>query len=160
MVEQALEPLEADACGRVLRWAFERFGSALPASSARGTASGSARAGAQTVSTGDAPQDAGDFYTQADPQTEPERALVVAHWVQEIHGDTEFEAQTVNTQLKHLGHRVSNITRALDDLKARKPQLVIEIQKSGKSRQARKRYKVTSAGKAEVQRMLAGEGRE
>src|SRR5947208_2998462 len=122
MVEEALEPLEADARGRVLRWAFERFGAPLPASPARGAATGAFRTAASTVSTGDAPQDAGEFYAQADPQTEPDRALVVAYWVQEIRGDAEFEAQTVNTQLKHLGHGVSNITRALDDLKARKPQ--------------------------------------
>jgi DNA-binding PadR family transcriptional regulator len=51
---------------------------------------------------------------------------------------------------------VSNITRARDGLKARQPQLVIQVQKSGKSKQARKRYKVTSAGKTEVRRMLSG----
>jgi hypothetical protein len=160
MVEDALEPLETDARGRVLRWAFERFGAPMPSSFGRGGATSASRTTPPAPAGGssDAPQDAGEFYAQADPQTEPERALVVAYWVQEIRGDGEFEAQTVNTQLKHLGHGVSNITRALDDLKARKPQLVIQIQKSGKSRQARKRYKVTSAGKAEVQRMLTGRG--
>lgn len=156
MVEQALEPLEPDARARVLRWAAERYGAALAPPSSRNLTASHARGMGQAGTPGDTPQDAGEFYAEANPQTEPERALVVAYWVQEVRGDAEFEAQTVNTQLKHLGHGVSNITRALDDLKARRPQLVIQIQKSGKSKQARKRYKVTSAGKAEVQRMLTG----
>jgi DNA-binding PadR family transcriptional regulator len=102
----------------------------------------------------------GDFYARSTATTEQERALIVAYWVQEIRGDGEFDAQSVNSELKHLGHGVSNITRALDDLKARKPQLVIQTQKSGKSKQARKVYKVTAAGKTEVMRLLAAESQQ
>jgi DNA-binding PadR family transcriptional regulator len=41
-----------------------------------------------------------------------------------------------------------------------KPQLVVQLKKSGSTQQARKQYKVTEAGKAAVQRMLqAPEGR-
>lgn len=156
MVEQALEPLESDARARILRWAADRFGALLAPPSSRNVLSLSARGGAPPSTPDQPSQEAGEFYAQANPQTEPERTLVVAFWVQEVREDGEFEAQTVNTQLKHLGHGVSNITRALDELKARKPQLVIQIQKSGKSKQARKRYKVTAAGKTEVQRMLTG----
>lgn len=153
-VSAALEPLAPDQQGRVLRWAAERFALPLPPA-------GDGRQGSRQERTvigggGEQPQDPGEFYAKAAPESEPERALVIAYWVQEVRGDGEFEAQTVNTQLKHLGHRVSNITRALDNLKARKPQLVIQVQKSGTSKQARKRYKVTSAGKTEVSRMLAG----
>jgi hypothetical protein len=151
----ALEPLASDERGRVLRWAAERFALplAVPADRRHGGRQEQSAQGAPR----EEPQDAGEFYASAAPESEPERALVVAYWVQEVRGDGEFEAQAVNTQLKHLGHGVSNITRALDDLKARKPQLVIQIQKSGKSKQARKRYKVTAAGKTEVRRMLSGE---
>jgi hypothetical protein len=152
MLEGALEPLESDARGRVLRWAHERFGASMPTPPVSGRPQASAATSPSTM--GETPQDAGEFYAQADPQTEPERALVVAYWVQEIRAEGQFEAQAVNTQLKQLGHGVSNITRALDNLKDRKPQLVIQIQKSGKAKQARKRYKVTAAGKAEVKRML------
>jgi len=156
-VVAALEPLGSDERGRVLRWAAERFSVTLP-SSTNGR-SGTREDRALRGSAAEESEDAGEFYSQANPDKEPERALVIGYWVQEVRGDGEFDAQTVNTQLKHLGHGVSNITRALDDLKARKPQLVIQIQKSGKSQQARKRYKVTSAGKGEVQRMLAAEAK-
>lgn len=152
-MSEALDPLTPEERGRVLRWAFERFGVPVP------TGVGAARDGRKETERRDAsenePEDAGEFYARAAPTTEPERALVVAYWVQEIRGDGEFEAQPVNTQLKHMGHGVSNITRALDELKAQKPQLVIQIQKSGKSRQARKRYRVTGAGKAKVKELLS-----
>jgi hypothetical protein len=154
-VAKAVGSLAPDERGRVLRWAAERFAVSLPPGAGRRQANSEERRNQDEV-----PEDAGDFYSRAAPQSEPERALVVAYWVQEVRGDGEFEAQTVNTQLKHLGHGVSNITRALDDLKARKPQLVIQIQKSGKSKQARKRYKVTAAGKTEVQRLFSGEQEE
>jgi hypothetical protein len=159
-VEGALEPLSPDERGRVIRWAAERFeiqvAGKAPASPANPTRPKPARVAAD----GEAAEDVGDFYTRAAPETQTEQALVVAYWVQEIQGKGEFDSQTVNTQLKHLGHGVSNITRALDELKNRKPQLVIQIEKAGKSKQARKRYKVTAAGKKAVEKLLAGEREE
>ena len=121
-VAAALEPLGSDERGRVLRWAAERFTVSLPSSTngRSGTREDRTLRGSPT----EEPEDAGEFYSQANPEKEPERALVIGYWVQEVRGDGEFDAQTVNTQLKHLRHGVSNITRALDDLKARKPQLV------------------------------------
>jgi hypothetical protein len=161
-VEQALEPLGPEERGRVLRWASERFGASLSEGSQGG---GPRRAAAQTrtqqTADSQTPEGGADeFYTRANAETESERALVIGYWTQEVRGDGSFDAQTVNSQLKHLGHGVSNITRALDELKSQKPQLVIQIQKSGKSKQSRKRYKVTSAGKTEVKRMLAGTSEE
>jgi hypothetical protein len=154
IVEKALEPLGPDERGRVMRWASERFGVSTVQRPPGTPTRGAAQRGTSRTSE-NAPQEIGEFYAQAGPKTEAERALVVGYWVQQANDDGTFEAQAVNAQLKNLGHGVSNITRALDELKRQKPQLVIQIQKSGKSRQARKRYKVTSAGKAEVQRMLS-----
>src|SRR5438445_7226412 len=98
-VSAALEPLAPDQQVRVLRWAAERFALLLaPASDGRqGTRDG------RPVKGGGAEraEDPGEFYAQAAPESEPERALVIAYWVQEVRGDGEFEAQTVNTQLKH-----------------------------------------------------------
>jgi hypothetical protein len=159
MVEGALAPLAPEECGRVIRWAAERFGVSLPSKPSIGSP-GARKNVEDAVTDGDEPEDAGEFYAQASAETEPQRALVIAYWVQEVQGKGEFDSQTVNTQLKHLGHGVSNITRALDELKKQKPQLVIQIEKAGKSKQARKRYKVTTAGKNEVKRMLAGKAEE
>lgn len=158
MVEQALEPLTPDERGRVLRWATERYGASSPSSASGYRAGLLAQVPSHTATLNS--DDPGEFYAQASPKTEPERALLIAYWVQEVDGRGDFDSQTINTKLKHLGDGVANITRALDDLKRRKPQLVIQIEKAGKSRQARKRYKVTSAGKAEVQRLLASTATE
>jgi DNA-binding PadR family transcriptional regulator len=51
---------------------------------------------------------------------------------------------------------VSNITTALSSLIERKPQLVIQTRKSGNSKQARKRYRLTDAGIRAVERMISG----
>jgi DNA-binding PadR family transcriptional regulator len=70
---------------------------------------------------------------------------------------TDVEAQRVNTELKQLGHGVSNITRAFDALKSQKPALIMQTRKEGTSKQARKKYKVTTEGKKAVERMLSPE---
>jgi hypothetical protein len=57
--------------------------------------------------------------------------------------------------LKNLGHGVKDITKVFSSLIATSPQQVIQTRKSGTSRQARKRYKVTKAGIARVQELLA-----
>ena len=72
-----------------------------------------------------------------------------------MQGEADFDAQSVNTKLKHLGHGVGNITQALDVLKDRRPQLIVQLRKSGTTKQARKKYKVTTAGKSAVEAMLA-----
>jgi hypothetical protein len=161
-IDQAMSDLTEPERVRVLRWAWDKFGNAagsltLPVHSGRSVAESERKGGLVQA---DESEDVGDFYSRAGASTEPERALVVAYWLQEIKGDDHFDAQSVNKELKHLGHGVSNITRALDDLKGRKPQLVIQTQKSGKTKQARKLYKVTAAGKQQVGKWLAGEDRE
>ena len=69
-----------------------------------------------------------------------DQVLVVAYWLQKIKGE---EAQQVNAELANLGHKIKNITDAFNSLMARSPALAI---KSGTSKQARKRYKLTTAG--------------
>jgi len=157
-VEMALEPLSPEEQGRVLRWAAERFGITLPGAAAT-RQDGKVVRKEHSASEPD-PTDVGTFYSQAAPETQTQRALVVAYWVQEVDGKGEFDSQTVNTHLKNLGHGVSNITRAFDELKKQKPQPIIQTEKAGKSKQARKRYRVTAVGKAEVKRMLAGMSEE
>ncbi|QYU66778.1 hypothetical protein J4558_17655 [Leptolyngbya sp. 15MV] len=96
----------------------------------------------------------GDFFDAANPQTEAERVLVAAYWIQVVEGAEDFESFPVNKHLKHLGHPVSNITRAFDSMIAQTPRLILQTSKSGSSQQARKRYKVTREGVKRVQAML------
>jgi hypothetical protein len=81
---------------------------------------------------------------------------VASYWFQELQSQESLESQPVNTALKNLGHGVNDITSAFSGLMSRRPRLVIQVEKSGKSRQARKKYRMTDAGKKRVRAMIAG----
>ena len=102
-------------------------------------------------------KDIADLYAAAEPKGDAEKALVAAYWVQQIKGSGDFDAATINKELKHLGHGVGNITAALGSLIARKPNLVIQTRKAGTSQQARKRYKLTTEGLKYVDNMIQSE---
>ena len=150
-IEAALKDLIDDERFRVMQWATARFRVSAkqggkPPSLVEG---GSAEvAGYGTLA---------EFYDAAAPATETDRALVGTYWFQFHEGVTDVEAQRVNTELKQLGHGVSNITRAFDALKSQKPALIMQTRKEGTSKQARKKYKVTTEGKKAVERMLSPE---
>lgn len=153
-VAKALADLNDAEVKRVLRWAADKFGApeAVEEPDSPGeTADGAVETGSAEAVDFD---DVADLYSAAAPTSDPERALVVGYWLQYHEEMQEFDSQKLNSHLKHLGHGVSNITSALDKLKGRKPQLVIQTKKSGTSKQARKKYKVTTAGKQAVEEML------
>lgn len=114
----------------------------------------SVRQEALTVSTEEF-KDLASLSAAARPIDGPEKALVVAYWKQVREQMPEWTAQVVNTELKHMGEQLPNITGTLSLLKERKPALVVQLKKSGNTRQARKQYKLTSAGIKEVESMLA-----
>ncbi len=116
---------------------------------AAGSASGSGTAAVPT--TFDAFH---DLYHAANPATEAEKALVAGYWVQVCQQNDGFDSFTANSALKGMGYTVSNITRALDALMAQEPKYVMQIKKSGTARQARKVYKLTTAGLKRVTEML------
>lgn len=164
-IGDALQGLDDEAQKRALRWANDRFGYA-PSVPVRTVGAGGSgvepRSGGLATSDGpadaEAPTDLGELYAAAGPESEPERALVVGYWIQCVRGDADFDSQSVNKELKHIGDGVANITLAFTRLIEQKPQLVIQTKKQGTSRQARKRYKVTSAGMRWVKARLAGGG--
>ena len=88
------------------------------------------------------------------PRPSLNRALVTAYWFQCREGQEDIDAQKINSELKHLGYGVVNITRAFNTLKDQKPSLVMQTRKAGTTKQARKKYKVTAEGKKSVERML------
>lgn len=163
-VSEALELLDADASMRVIRWATERFGGMM-ASEAKGpvdaggnrndsTGNGENQVGRTTRSEF---EDFADLYGAASPSTDADKALVAAYWLQHKEGRTEFGSYAINAALKDLGHRVANITNAFGSLKAQKPQLAVQLRKSGTSKQARKTYKLTHAGTKAVESMISSE---
>jgi hypothetical protein len=160
-VAAALEDLEDDATVRVLRWAAQRF-AGEHADSVLGAATGTQGSGAGDDGGSGAGEPAAfedfvDLFDTASPGTAPQRALVGGYWFQVVRGGSDFGAQDVNTALKDLGHGVSNITDALGALQERKPALVRQVGKSGRTRQARKTYKLTQAGITAVMKMLSDE---
>jgi hypothetical protein len=117
--------------------------------------------GSQTESQIDTATEFEDFASLVDathPETDPMRALVAGYWLQVCKGGPSFDAQSANTELKHLGHPSSNITMALGALINQKPSLVLQLRKSGNTKQARKSYKITESGIRKVRAMLSGTG--
>jgi hypothetical protein len=99
--------------------------------------------------------DVGDLVHAANPANGLDYALAVAYWIQVVEGKGTWAGMDVNNVLKDLGHGLSNVTKTLKSLMSRKPALVMQTAKSGRSRQARKSYKLTAAGVAHVQTMLS-----
>lgn len=151
-IVEALDGLEdGEARQRVLRWAMSRYG--LGASVAAAPGRVAALASEEVVAKA---QDFAALFDAADPQTDEEKALAAGYWFQVKQGCTDLEAKTLNDALKDLGHGITNITVALGRLEKRRISLVRQTKKSGKSKQARKKYRVTTAGKRAAENMLAG----
>lgn len=153
-VGEALESLEKSSVLRVLTWASDHFGAqSFPSKLDRHD--GVSDSEDEDTSNG-VPNfgDVAELFAAADPTTDPHRALVVAYWVQFLEGNDNIDSQLVNKKLKNIGYGVSNITRAFESLKKTKPQLVVQLRKSGQTQQARKIFKVTTAGKNFVEDLL------
>lgn len=147
-IAATLDPLDESARGRVLAWVNDRFGCkkshSQPTHAERG---GNENLGTEKASDGFA--SLADLFDAAAAETDKDKALVAAYWESGSEGVT-FTAQSLNSQLKHLGHGVGNITRALDQLAAEKPALILQVRKAGSSQQARKLFKVTEAGRKRI----------
>ncbi|GAA1661763.1 hypothetical protein [Microbacterium lacus] len=72
-----------------------------------------------------------------------------------MEGKTAFGSLELNKMLKDLGHGVTDTAHVMGALISQKPSLILQLKKSGKSRQARKTYKVTAAGKKAVEQLIA-----
>lgn len=145
--------LEEDEIQRVLRWANEKFrtksiGSLEPV-----------RPVGQTPTPGSEslPSNFDDlpaFMDASKPTNGLERILAAAYYQQVIQGEPDFDSQTLNTQLKHLGYPSANITRDMVRLVDRSPKLVIQTRKEGSSQQARKKFRLTTEGVRAVEGLL------
>jgi hypothetical protein len=166
-VSAALEGLEDDdARARVLRWAAERYG-VITGNDGKGRGRESQRGEsndsdveASTESERERPlddptyEDFVDLFDAIDPKTDPDRALAGAYWLQVVQKNGSWQGGQVNSLLRDLGHGVGNITTAMTSLQTRKPALVRQMSKSGRSKQARKTYKLTTSGVAYVREKL------
>lgn len=139
--------LEEDEVQRVLRWAHEKY---RPRA---GPGSG------MVLETPDAFGDLPALIDAARPETGLERILVAGYFHQVVKQETDFDSQTLNTELKHLGHPSANITRDMERLVNRSPKLVLQTRKEGTTQQARKRFRLTLEGVRVVEGLLKGASR-
>lgn len=156
VVIDAIANLDSEAQQRVLRAAAELYGCTLQATiQGRLRVSGSTDSVSQSavVSDSEYPNIAA-LFDRAKPDAGPGRALVAAYWFEVCQSNDSFEAAQVNSELKHLGYRLANITVTLGNLMTKKPALVMQVRKGGKSKQARKVYKLTQEGIRHVRNML------
>jgi hypothetical protein len=93
---------------------------------------------------------------RAAPKTDADKALVGGYWLQICRGNADFPSQDVNNLLKDQGHAIGNVTRAFDNLRECRPTLVHQLEKGGKTKQARKKLKLTQEGIKRVKSMLSG----
>jgi hypothetical protein len=166
-ISQAFNKLDADARERVLSWIASRFGVRTLADRIPGRTPTNGHQPAVAVEpevkspgserTFEFPA---ELFDAVKPKTDTEKALVLAYWFQVCQGSASFTSRQVNDELKHIGHGVGNITRALEGLTETKPALVIQLEKSGKTQQAQKKFKVTHEGVKRVQQLIAAGGGE
>jgi hypothetical protein len=146
--------LEEDDVQRVLRWANEKY---RTRTSTAGSSGGFGVSAPPQTSLESEPQIFADLPALMDatkPTNGLERILVSAYYNQIVKGEGDFDSQSVNTQLKHLGYPSANITRDMVRLVDRTPKLVIQTRKEGSTQQARKRFRLTVEGIKTVDAML------
>jgi hypothetical protein len=164
----ALQPLGQDSRRMVLYWASEKFLAPdirvlpqpkTPLSSPRPTPSQTAVLGLDTEATAQWSLEnypsVGDLYHACTPSSDGEKALVISAWLQKNNESEGVDSYSVNSELKNLGYGIGNITRAFDYLIQAKPALMIQVRKSGTSKQARKSFRVTDQGMKRICEMVA-----
>jgi hypothetical protein len=159
-VYDALSPLDGDAQSRVISYIMDRL------EIETGTSAGHRRFAADEgedepeleQEQADAPKYGAfaELFNAAQPKTQSEKALVAGYWLQVCQGAESFDGFSANKELKHLGEGVENITAAITALKGLKPAQAMQLKKSGKSKQARKTYKLTVAGIQAVEGLING----
>lgn len=160
-VYQALAPLDEEGRSRVLKYIASRLGIDARVSDSptmvedddvdegdEGEATETNGSGAAAFS------DFAELYAKAEPKSNAERALVAGYWLQECQQAGSFTGAAANKELNHLGYKVGNITQSIDRMRNRKPELILQLRKSGRSQQARKLYKVSREGVRRVEEMV------
>lgn len=159
-VYTTLKALPAESQERVLSYVLSRLEVSLPRSPRLAPSAGGVNGeeGLEDIAAEEAaaPQfnTFAELFDAANPTTNPQRALVSGYWLQVCEGQEVFDSQTANRELANLGHQIGNITSAIDSLKSKKPALALQTRKSGRTQQARKTYKITTAGIRAVEDMI------
>ena len=150
----ALKDLEDDAKQRVISWAIGRFSLSAKPTKTPDPFAGSGETDEIQNKDFTSFDSAADVFSKANVKHEPDKVLVIASYLQQKNG-SELTGREINKELIHLGHGVGNITNAITSLIKRKPKLMIQTRKEGKSKQAQKKYKVTGEGIKSALKMIS-----
>ena len=164
-VAMALDSLADDARARVVRWAADRYGAATDSTTSAKVVTWTPPTGASEdrASRNSAAHDTRpeqtfehfvDLFDAVDPKSDIDRALTGAYWLQVVLKQDSWQSLRVNNLLKDLGHGVANVTSSLRSAQDRKPALVRQVHKSGRSQQSWKTYKLTTSGVGYMRRKL------
>ena len=153
-VYSSLKELDKEARQRVIGWVVSRFALTQPRQNSTGADSGQGEGSGEASKDLASYESVADVFSRIDARTKPQRVLVVAAYRQEKKGAAELTGREINKELHHLGHGVKNITTALTSLMKKRPQLIIQTRKGGKSKQAQKKYRVTGEGFSAARKML------
>ncbi|MFT4083110.1 MAG: hypothetical protein QM638_11040 [Nocardioides sp.] len=155
-VKDALVDLDEATRERVVWWAAQRFGITLKGVNGTKTPKrDDAREDpASDEEADDDDRDGGtqefehfaELYEAVGPQTDHERVLVAAYWAYRYQEKTVFFSSGLNKELKDLGHAVGRMAHAMQWNIDQKPALILQLKKSGTSRQAKKTYKLSHEG--------------
>ena len=154
-VASALEVLDEAATARVLRWAADHFGqsAAIAPGDAHGDGDGGEESGTRIA-------DIHELFEAGSPKTDAQRALLAGYWFQIHESDASFTGAKVNDALRQMGVGAANIAAVFSKLIGRKPALVQQVSKSGRAQQARKQYRLTTAGVAAARELIEGGAEE
>src|SRR6185369_15587794 len=158
-ISKELDGLDEPTIDRVLRWARDRYGKPASPRETAPAWRGQSSNRAETLPREQVDfqyTDIADVYGAANPSTDSEKVLVVGYWFQKVRGESELDSQTLNSELKNLGYPIGNMTRAVSALASTVPRYVIQTKKSGSSKQARKKFRLTTEGLKRVEQMLGG----
>ncbi len=152
---QSLSLLEDDQAKlRVINWLVDRFSLAPIKSRALGLGEPEDKTGEPRHWDISSFNSVAAIFERASPTKERDKVLVVGAFLQEKFGKGDLTSAEINKELHHLGHGVKNVTDAISQSIERKPKLMIKTRKEGSTKQARKKYKVTTEGIKAVQRLL------
>jgi hypothetical protein len=148
-IADALKDLDEAAARRVIEWASKRYGVAVAPAKRTEAPTGANEEESEFT-------DIADMLHVAGAKTGADRALLAGYWFQVLQRQPSFTGQQVNDALTNLGHRLANVTATFTGLQQKKPALVLQAGKSGRSQQARKQYKLTTSGVDAAKKMIAG----
>lgn len=151
-IADALNPLDDGSRKRVFHWAHDFFN--IDEGRVEAAPSSSMTLEDPMLNSGSRFETFGELYSAVDPLTQEDKALTAAYWLQVVLDNESWQSADVQKELRELGYPLTNVADSLSSAVGKRPQRVIQLKKSGSSRQARKTFKLSDAGKRYIEERL------